>query len=161
VLSLGSNLGDRMAWLNTACAALEKLPGVRLIGRSPIYETEPLGVPDAFAHHLFLNGVVIVESCLTPLVFSRLIHDIEDRLGRIRGGTPNQPRTIDIDIITFGDLVCASPALTVPHPRALERRFVLQPLADLRPDFIFPDSTQTVSELLRLLPVRPACHPVA
>lgn len=161
MLSLGSNLGDRMAWLNKACAALEKLPGVRLIGRSPVYETEPIGVPEAFAKHLFLNGVVIVETRLTSLVFSNAIHDVENRLGRVRGDTPNRPRTIDIDIITFGDLICASPALTVPHPRALERRFVLQPLADLRPDFIFPDSTRTVSELLRYLPARPACHPVA
>ncbi len=150
-----------MVWLDKACTALENLTGVRLVERSPVYETEPFGVPEAFADKPFLNVVVIVETRLTPLVFSHLIHDIEDRLGRIRGDIPNQPRTIDIDIITFGDFRCVSPMLTVPHPRATERRFVLQPLFDLRPDFIFPDSTRTVSERLHALPARPACHPVA
>jgi len=155
ILSLGSNLGDRLAWLAQARAALNAWPDVRLLASSPVYETEPDGVPQAFALHSFLNQVVIVGTTLAPEMFSAGIHAIEDRLGRARGAVPGAPRTLDIDIIAFGALCSDAPELTLPHPRAKKRRFVLQPLADLRPDFVFPGDTQNVSDLLRALPPTP------
>jgi 2-amino-4-hydroxy-6-hydroxymethyldihydropteridine diphosphokinase len=155
ILSLGSNQGDRLAWLKQAGLELLALPDTCCVAISPVYETAPVGVPAEFAEHHFLNCVVIVETALAPDAFSDAIHAVEDQLGRARGAAPNLPRTIDIDIIALGSLQLSSPTLTLPHPRARERRFVLQPLADLRPDFVFPGDTQTVSELLRALPLTP------
>ena len=152
VLSLGSNQGDRLAWLLRARDALNALADVRVLECSPVYETDPVDVPDAFARQLYLNQVVIVETDLDVHSFSNAIHAIEDQLGRTRSPTPNLPRTIDIDIITFGDLRSDAPDLTLPHPRAHTRRFVLQPLADLRPDMILPGESLPVSALLRTLP---------
>ena len=155
MLSLGSNQGDRLAWLNRASEALKACPGLWLLESSAIYETEPVEVPSAFAGSLYLNQIIIVETTLTPGAFSNAIHDIERQLGRTRGTLPNLPRTLDIDIITFGTLRSASPSLTLPHPRARGRRFVLQPLADLRPDLILPGEHLTVADILRALPENP------
>lgn len=156
VLSLGSNQGDRFAWLTRAREALEAWPEIRLLACSPVYETEPDGVPQAFALHRFLNQVVLVTTILAPEVFSNAVHAIEERLGRTRGAVPGSPRTIDIDIIAFGTLRSDAPELTLPHPRARLRRFVLQPLADLRPELVLPGDTRSVSDLLRSLPPGPA-----
>lgn len=156
VLSLGSNQGDRPAWLRRACDALDACHGIRVTARSPVYETEPVDVPPDFDRHLYLNQTVIVETALPPPLFSQAVHGIERQLGRTRSDTRNLPRPIDIDIITYGDLRLDTPALTLPHPRARVRRFVLQPLADLRPDFILPDDIQTVTDLLRALPPTPS-----
>jgi 2-amino-4-hydroxy-6-hydroxymethyldihydropteridine diphosphokinase len=155
ILSLGSNQGDRLAWLKRAGLELLALPDTRCVAFSPVYETDPVGVPAEFRDLLYLNCVVIAETRLTPEAFSASVHAIEDRLGRTRGDTPSLPRTIDIDLIAFGDLRAASPALALPHPRARERRFVLQPLADLRPGFVFPGDSLTVADLLRALPPEP------
>ena len=99
--------------------------------------------------------MVVVETSLSPAAFSDAIHAIEAGHGRLRGDTPNLPRTLDIDIISIDNLILDSPALTLPHPRARCRRFVLQPLADLRPDYRLPGETKTVSDLLRALPPWP------
>lgn len=154
ILSLGSNQGDRLSGLNRTCAALDAWPGIHVLDCSPVYETEPFGVPPAFANTLFLNQVVIVGTTLAPATFSYAIHTLEEHLGRTRG-TPGQPRVIDIDIIAFGDLLLDTPELMLPHPRTRMRRFVLQPLADLRPDFVLPGDTQTVSDLLHTLAPTP------
>ena len=156
VLSLGSNQGDRLAWLTRAREALETWPEIRLLAGSPVYETEPDGVPQAFARHRFLNQVVLVATTLAPEAFSNAVHAIEERLGRTRGAVPGSPRTLDIDILSFDDLRLETPELTLPHHRARLRRFVLQPLADLRPEFVFPGDTRSVSDLLRALPPGPA-----
>ena len=155
ILSLGSNEGDRLAWINQACVKLSELPGTRLAARSPIYETEPVGTPPDSSASLYLNGVVIIETRLVPSDFSRAIHAIEASLGRIRGDTPNLPRTLDIDIIAIDRLTSDDPELTLPHPRARRRLFVLRPLADLRPDFRFPCDKRTVTDLLHALPPGP------
>ena len=152
VLSLGSNLGDRPVWLARARDALAASAGIHITACSLVYETEPVDVSEAFAQQLYLNQAVIVETTLDARSFSDTVHAIETRLGRTRGPLPNQPRTVDIDIITFGGLRSDAPDLTLPHPRARTRRFVLQPLADLRPDMIFPGESLTVAELLRALP---------
>ncbi len=155
MLSLGSNQGDRLEWLNQASEALNICPGIRVLDRSPVYETEPVDVPSVFADRLYLNKILIVTTTLKPEVFSSAIHEIEHQLGRMRERTLNLPRTLDIDIITLGNLRSDSPSLTLPHPRARVRRFVLQPLADLRPDLILPGEHLTVTELLRSLPETP------
>lgn len=155
ILALGSNQGDRLSWLKQAGLELLALPETSCVAFSPVYETAPVGVPDAFCDLHFLNCIVIVETRLTPDAFSDGIHAIEARFGRTRSTQTGMPRVIDIDILAFGDLCNADPNLILPHPRACDRRFVLQPLADLRPDFIFPSSTRTVSELLRDLPEEP------
>ena len=155
ILSLGSNQGDRPAWLACARDALDATPGIRVTACSPVYETEPVDVPEAFAQQHYLNQVAIVETALDAHTFSDTIHAIENRLGRTRGPHPNTPRTIDIDIITLGDLRSDAPDLTLPHPRARIRRFVLQPLADLRPGMILPGESHTVADLLRALPPEP------
>lgn len=144
-----------MAWLDRACDALDEWPGIRVTERSPDYETEPVDVPQAFADDCFVNRVVIVETDLVSQAFSDAVHAIEHRLGRTRGTRPNLPRTIDIDIVAFGDLRQDLPHLTLPHPRATTRRFVLQPLADLRPALVLPGERLTVAELLDNLPQTP------
>lgn len=120
-----------------------------------MYETEPVDVPPAFACDLYLNRIAVVETTLETEAFSDAVHEIERRLGRTRGTEPNLPRNIDIDIIVLGSICTTSPALTLPHPRARERRFVLQPLADLRPGLILPGDDRTVAERLRDLPEHP------
>jgi 2-amino-4-hydroxy-6-hydroxymethyldihydropteridine diphosphokinase len=155
ILSLGSSQGDRLAWLDQARDALDRLPDVRVRECSRVYETDPVDAPEAFAHLRYLNQVLIAETALDADAFSTAVHAVEQRLGRERGPAPNLPRTIDIDIVTFGALRSDAPHLTLPHPRARTRRFVLQPLADLRPDFILPGETLTVAELLRCLPETP------
>ncbi len=155
ILSLGSNQGDRLAALKQAGLELLALPETCAVAFSPVYETEPVGAPEGYGHLRFLNCVVILETGLSPEAFSQAIHAIEARLGRTRTAAAGLPRVIDLDILTFGDVLSDAPHLTLPHPRACGRRFVLQPLTDLRPGFVFPGQSQTVSELLRTLPPEP------
>lgn len=130
VVSLGSNIEPRADYLRRALEALAALPQTRLVRASSVIETEPLGVPDEFAGFRFLNQAAVFETELAPLEFSRLMHKIEDALGRVRT-VRNGPRTIDIDLIDFAGVRMASPELTLPHPRAKERDFVMKPLAEL------------------------------
>ena len=130
VVSLGSNVGARATYLKRALAALAKLPGTRLVDASAVRETEPVDVPAEFAAQKFLNQAAVFETTLAPLAFSRAMHAVEDRLGRVRT-VRNGPRTIDLDLILFGDVRMATPELTLPHPRARERAFVIEPLNEL------------------------------
>ena len=130
ILSLGTNLPPREAHLAAARAALDALPGTRLVRASRILETEPVDVPDEFAHLKFLNQAVLVEPTLEVHDFSRRMHAIEDDLGRVRT-VRNGPRTIDLDLIAFDDLTLNEPDLVLPHPRARQRAFVMEPLAEL------------------------------
>jgi len=155
ILSLGSNQGDRLGWLKQAGLALLALPHTRLIALSPVYESDPVDVPARYRSLSFLNCVAVLKTTLPPRDFSAAVHAIEADLGRARDGTAGRPRTIDIDIIALGDLTLDAPDLTLPHPRAAARRFVLQPLADLRPSYVLPGATQPVSELLAGLPPAP------
>ena len=130
IVSLGSNLEPRADYLKRAIAALSSLPETRFVKASSVIETEPVDVPDEFAALKFLNQVVIFETNLDPFDFSRRMHAIEDDLGRVRT-IRNGPRTIDIDLVDFGGQVIDTPELTLPHPRAPLRDFVVRPLAEL------------------------------
>lgn len=130
IVSLGSNLEPRADYLERARRALSSLPGTRLVRASSVIETEPVDVPDQFAALKFLNQVAVCETALEPLDFSRRMHAIEDDLGRVRT-VRNGPRTIDIDLIDFDGLTLSTPELTLPHPRARSRDFVMRPLAEL------------------------------
>ena len=130
IVSLGSNIEPRAGYLSKALAALEALPQTRLVAASKVAETEPVDVPPEFASQRFLNQVAVFETALAPHDFSRRMHRIEDNLGRVRT-VRNGPRTIDLDLVDFGGISLSGPELTLPHPRAREREFVMRPLAEL------------------------------
>lgn len=142
-LSLGSNLGDRRRHLEDALALLRE-GGVTILRRSSFYETEPRDFVD---QPWFLNLVVEVDCTLFPRQLLSLIGRIERRLGR-RRTVHKGPRTIDIDILLFGNFVLHSHDLVIPHPRMLERRFVLAPLAELAPELRHPITRQTMRDAL-------------
>lgn len=156
ILSLGSNQGDRSAWLAFAVRVLSAHPHTEVTAVSPVYKTEPVDVLPEFSKAQYFNEIVACETDLSVQEFSDFIHRIEHEAGRVRGDTPNSPRTLDIDIITFGNVRMETEELTLPHPRALSRRFVLQPLADIKPSFHFPDDPLTVSEHLAKLSDHPS-----
>jgi 2-amino-4-hydroxy-6-hydroxymethyldihydropteridine diphosphokinase len=135
-------VGDREANLR---AAIERLPVLRI---SPIYETEPLDYTD---QPWFLNLVAEAETDLSPFELLATTSQIEQELGRVRD-IPRGPRTVDIDILLYGDEVVNEPILQIPHPRMAERRFVLAPLADLVPDLRHPTTRRTIREMLAAAP---------
>ena len=130
IVSLGSNLEPRADYLNRAIAALSSLPETTFVKASSVIETEPIDVPFEFVALKFLNQVAVFDTKLDVFDFSRRMHAIEDTLGRVRT-VRNGPRTIDIDLVDFGGQVINTPELTLPHPRARDRVFVLRPLKEL------------------------------
>lgn len=154
-VSLGSNLGDRLASLRKARESIAALPGTTLIASSPVYETEPVGVADEHRQKFFLNAVIVFETDLQPADLSASLREIEISAGRARPAGRNAPRTLDLDIIYAGATLINTSALTIPHPRWAERRFVVQPLADLRPDLILPGQVHAVRQILLTLPPSP------
>ena len=147
-LSLGSNLGDRAAHIEQALTALSRA-GVVVLRRSALYETEPVGTNP---QRWFVNCVVEVETELMPMALLHLLKRVERELGR-NPSTGAQPaaRSIDLDILAVGQLVANSPELTLPHPRLAERRFVLQPLLELAPDWRHPITHLSAAEMLAAL----------
>jgi len=154
-LSLGSNLGHRLGNLRESCERLEAIPGVAILLRSGVYETEPVDVDPEFKDQAFLNAIIVIETDLDPETVSRRAHEIEMAMGRIRSDDKNTPRTIDVDIIYAADLRREDVDLTLPHPRWSERRFVVQPLADVRPGLILPGTHESVQNALDSLPEKP------
>lgn len=124
VLALGSNLGDRLGMLQAALDALGKMPGVQVVAVSGVYETAPVGGPPG--QDPYLNAVILVDTTLLASVLLERCLAVEGALGRHRTERWG-PRTLDIDVITYDDQVSADEALTLPHPRAYERAFVLVP----------------------------------
>jgi 2-amino-4-hydroxy-6-hydroxymethyldihydropteridine diphosphokinase len=142
-LSLGGNVGDRMANLRAALQALEGTERVRVTRVSSAYETAPVGVPDQPA---FVNLAVEIETALTPLELLNAVKEIERRLGRtptIRWG----PREIDIDLVLWGSRVVETPVLILPHKEFRTRAFMLTPLAEIAPEAVDPVTEMTVRAL--------------
>ena len=143
-LSLGSNRGNRQEYLQTAITLLEKKAG-KLLKSSHIYETQPWQMTDDIN---FLNQVIWLETTLDANQIMELIIETETSMGRIRAKSGYEPRTIDIDILFFNDAVITSPSLRVPHPLIAQRRFILEPLCELAPDYIHPVLKKTIKQLL-------------
>ena len=144
VVALGSNLGDREAQLDFAVARLSQV--LSNLQQSNRYDTAPVGVPNDQPR--YLNGVVVGQTSLTPRQLLDELLAIEKAAGRTRP-SPLAARTLDLDLILFGSERIREPGLVVPHPRFRERLFVLEPLADLAPDLVDPESGVTISALLR------------
>jgi 2-amino-4-hydroxy-6-hydroxymethyldihydropteridine diphosphokinase len=155
-LSLGSNLGDRLSNLREARNRIAGIPGIGLVASSSVYETEPVDVPPAFADKSFLNAVIVIAYDFdVQTLHSRLV-GIESDMGRQRGRERNAPRVIDVDILYAGQSRFEDARLVIPHPRWAERRFVVQPLAEIRPSLRLPGEARTVKDVLATLPAVPA-----
>ena len=147
-IALGSNLGDRLGVLREAVGLMREA-GMEVLAASRVYETEPVDCPEGSG--AFLNAVVVVASVLEPGDLLRELQSLEVRLGRPAGHGFHEPRTVDLDILYAGGRVVREAALVLPHPRLGERRFVLEPLADVRPSLVLPGFGVSVVELLRTL----------
>ncbi len=135
-LGLGSNVGDRLGTLQSAVDLLA-LEGVRVLACSRVWETDPVGPPQPD----FLNAVVLAETNLDPNDVLAACQRVESALGRVRAARWG-PRTIDVDVLLYDDLVLDEPNLVIPHPRLTERAFVLLPLLEVTPDPVLPDGTR-------------------
>lgn len=145
MIGLGSNLGDRSATLHEAIRALADHPGIHVERVSTLHETAPVGGPPGQGP--YLNAAATLETTLEPEELLRVLHDVEDRLGRVRTVRWGE-RTIDLDLLLYDDRIIETPGLTVPHPRLAERRFVLEPLAEIAREAVEPRSGRTVCQLL-------------
>ena len=145
-VALGSNLGDRLAHLRAACTAIESRGLLASVRRSDAFETPPEAPDDGGA---FLNAVVVGETMLSAQALLRGLLEVEASLGRLRAaGEHGGPRTIDLDLILFGESVIDADGLCVPHPRFHRRAFVLAPLSQIAPDWREPRSGRPIHSLL-------------
>jgi 2-amino-4-hydroxy-6-hydroxymethyldihydropteridine diphosphokinase len=134
-VGVGSNLGDRETTIRRAVTLLDRAEGVEVVAVSALHETEPWGPVE---QPPFLNGALALETALGPRALLDVLLDAARRLGRVRDGERWGPRTIDLDVLLYGDLVVDEPGLEIPHPRLHERRFALEPLAELAADVVIP-----------------------
>ncbi|MFD3521851.1 2-amino-4-hydroxy-6-hydroxymethyldihydropteridine diphosphokinase [Streptomyces sp. NPDC058653] len=148
VISLGSNLGNRLETLQGAIDALEDTPGLRVKAVSPVYETVPWGVEPG-SQPTYFNAVVVVKTTLPPSSLLERAQAVEEAFDRVRVERWG-PRTIDVDIVAYADVVSDDPVLTLPHPRAHQRAFVLVPWHDVEPEARLA-GRGTVSELLAVV----------
>lgn len=148
IIALGANLGDPIATVKQAAKEIGALAQVTALRLSSLYRTKPVGYTE---QDDFINAVMLVETSLAPADLFAHLARLEQEHHRVRQ-CKNGPRTLDLDLIAYGDLQSANPQLTLPHPRAQERAFVLVPLNEIAPDYVFPDSSRSVSEALALLP---------
>jgi 2-amino-4-hydroxy-6-hydroxymethyldihydropteridine diphosphokinase len=147
-IALGSNLGDRRANVLDALERIRKLPGTRIVKESSFYESEPHGDAKTW----FVNGVIEIETDLSPDNLLRKLKGIESTMGRKRvKGKRWGSRVIDLDVLLYGSLVVRKRALKIPHPELANRRFVILPLSELGPQMIHPVLQVTVSDLLATL----------
>lgn len=134
-VGLGANLGEREEALRAAVAALDATEGVEVVAVSTLRETDPV---DYLDQPRFLNGAVAIDTTLTPRELLDALLAVERSLGRTRDGPRFGPRTIDLDLLLYGDESFDEPGLTIPHPRLHERAFALEPLAELDPGLVVP-----------------------
>jgi 2-amino-4-hydroxy-6-hydroxymethyldihydropteridine diphosphokinase len=144
-VGLGSNLGERRGHLEAALAALRATPGISEVRVSSLYETEPVGPPQG----RYLNAAARLRTGLPARRLLERLQAIERAAGRVRGPERNGPRSLDLDLLLYGDSRIREPDLVVPHPRLCERAFALEPLAELAPDLRHPDSGLRIDELAR------------
>jgi 2-amino-4-hydroxy-6-hydroxymethyldihydropteridine diphosphokinase len=162
-LALGSNLGDRLALLRAGIRDLATTAGIELVAASSVFETDPVGGPEQGA---YLNAVVVVNTTLDPRALLERALEIEAGQGRVRVERWG-PRTLDVDVLSVGEELSDDPYLTLPHPQAHERAFVLVPWAEIDPTYVLPGLGLTVVDLLAALPaedldgVRHVLDPVA
>lgn len=143
-VALGANIGEPQRQIEAGFAALAALPGTRLLARSSLYRSAPVGYTD---QPDFINAVAMIETTLAPHALLEAVLTIERVNGRVRE-FPNAPRTLDLDIVIYGDVVLQEPGLTIPHARMLERAFVMVPLAEIAPDMLVPGHGK-VGDLVR------------
>ncbi|MGD2181236.1 2-amino-4-hydroxy-6-hydroxymethyldihydropteridine diphosphokinase [Lusitaniella coriacea] len=141
-IALGSNLGDSLKILEGALSILAKTPGIELKQTSSWYRTAPIGPPQPD----YLNGCAVLETPMAPLLLLETLLDVERQFGRERRERWG-PRTLDLDLILFGDLILEKPQLHIPHPRMRERAFVLIPLAEIAPDWVDPLTQKSIAQL--------------
>jgi 2-amino-4-hydroxy-6-hydroxymethyldihydropteridine diphosphokinase len=150
-IALGSNAGDRLAHLRAAAAGLRLLDAGAEF--SAVYETAPVDCPEGSG--AFLNAAAILRWHGTPQELHAALRALEQSSGRPAIRERNAPRPLDLDVLTFGPVISTDPVLLLPHPRMTERRFVLQPLADLRPLMVPPGQSKNIALLLAALPQEP------
>jgi 2-amino-4-hydroxy-6-hydroxymethyldihydropteridine diphosphokinase len=142
-IALGSNLGESLSILQQAIVLIEQHPEIMVIAQSHWYRTAPVGPPQPD----YINGCILCQVNLDPEVLLRILLAIEDQFGRVRQERWGA-RTLDLDLLFYGDRQMDLPHLQIPHPRLQERAFVLVPLAEIAPDWIDPRDRQTVQQLL-------------
>lgn len=153
-LALGSNIGDKLCNIRCAVDALEEHAILDRIQEAPVYESDPMYLAEQPA---FMNSVVVGVTTLSPLELLAALKSLEVDLGR-EASVPNGPRLIDLDIVFYGDAVISEEALEVPHPRMQERPFVMQPLADLLPDYHHPVTGLAMKDLWAILAANPSAE---
>jgi 2-amino-4-hydroxy-6-hydroxymethyldihydropteridine diphosphokinase len=146
-VGLGANLGPKEVTILRAVDLLGATEGIQVVGLSRLRETDPVGVTD---QPMFLNGAVALETDLSPWELLDVLLRVEQELGRVRNDERWGPRTIDLDLLVYGDETVDEPGLRVPHPRLHERRFALEPLADLDPELEVPGLGPVSEALARL-----------
>jgi 2-amino-4-hydroxy-6-hydroxymethyldihydropteridine diphosphokinase len=146
-IGLGANLGPKEVTILRAVDLLGATDGIAVLELSQLRETEPVGVVD---QPLFLNGAVAIETSLSPRELLNVLLGVEQELGRVRDEVRWGPRTIDLDLLVYGEDVVDEPGLRVPHPRLHERRFALEPLAELEPELDVPGLGRVSEALARL-----------
>ena len=145
-IALGSNIDDPLEQVKRGFEELASLPGTQLLSRSGLYRTAPVGYRDQPS---FVNACALVETTLAPRALLDALLEVERRHGRVRA-QPNGPRTLDLDIVAYDNRVIEEPGLTIPHPRAHQREFVLAPLVDVWSDAEFPGKGSATDCLARL-----------
>ncbi|MEE2681343.1 MAG: 2-amino-4-hydroxy-6-hydroxymethyldihydropteridine diphosphokinase [Planctomycetota bacterium] len=150
-IAVGSNLGDRATTIHEAIESLDGIDGIDVLTRSTLHETEPVGGPDQGA---FLNGALLLRTSLPPRELLDQLHGVERAFGRIRPDpVRNGPRTLDLDLLLYGEEIVDDPDITIPHPRMHERSFVLDPLVEIGGDLLHPVRARTIRELHRSLDI--------
>ncbi len=150
-IALGGNVGDVQRTFKRALSRLDKHDEITLLRRSDWIETAAVGGPAGQPN--FMNGAIVVETTLSPESLLETMNEVETHFGRDRAtGEPMGPRTLDLDLLLYADQIVQSDRLTIPHPRMAERRFVLEPLAQIDPEWEVPGASATVNEWLQELP---------